>query len=100
MKYNLTKKHIELTASDEAALEEKLDRLEKHLRSPYVVDVVLSRDTHHHSGNIITCHINIEEGQKVFHAERESDTILDAVDEVIGAISQQLEKQHDQTARR
>lgn len=97
MKYNLTKKHIEVTTIDEAALEEKLDRLEKHLRTPYVVDVVLSRDTHHHSGNIITCRINVEEGKKLFHAERESDTILDAVDEVIGAISQQLEKHHDRT---
>ena len=97
MKYNITKKGVELTNMDEASLTEKIDRLEKHLHEPYVVDIWLSRDTHHQSGDVITCRINVEEGKKVFHAERTAATILDAIDEVIAAVTQQLEKHHDRT---
>ena len=73
----------------------KLDRLQKHLMPPYVMDVRCMRSTHHLKGDVITCKVNIEQHGRVFHAERDAQTVLDALDEVIEALEKELGKDHD-----
>lgn len=99
MEFTLTKKNVELSAEDEKAIAQKLNRIAKHLRVPFVVDVLLRRDTHHQSGDVFSCRINIEEGKKVFHGEREGESTLDALDKTIAVVVQQLEKDHDRNRR-
>lgn len=75
-------------------IDEKMDRLEKHLHPPFVVEVVLQRNTHHLHGEILTCRMNVTQSKRVLHAEREGALAIDAIDETLAAIKQQLEKQH------
>jgi len=99
MDFKLTQKNISLNDAEASKADEKLGRIEKHLRSPFVVDVMLRRDTHHQTGEVFLCRINVEEGKKVFHGERNGESPLDALDETIAVIIQQLEKEHDQKPR-
>lgn len=94
MKYNLSTEHLELSQMEKNQIDEKLERLERHLFPPFTTSVRFTHDTHHKSGQVITCTVNIKSGKKVFHAERTSQTVLDALDEVIGAIKNELEKEH------
>lgn len=95
MKFNLRNQYISPTDSDLAQMQEKLDRLDKHLLPPYVADVHLIHDQHHRSGEVVTCIINIEHGKRVFHTERTGGTIQDALDEAIEAVRRELKKYHD-----
>ncbi|MAF81241.1 hypothetical protein CL628_04485 [bacterium] len=99
MQFKLTKKNIELSNHEEGVVDEKLSRIAKHLRTPFVVDVMLRRDTHHQSGDVYLCRINVEEGKRVFHGERTGESTLDALDETIAVVIQQLEKEHDRHRR-
>jgi ribosomal subunit interface protein len=95
MKYTLYKDNIELTELDETFLDKKLNRLEKHVPLPFSCHVSIRRDSHHRTGNVITCKMTIASGKKSFHAERSADTIQDCLDEVIKALSHELEREHD-----
>ncbi len=99
MQFKLTKKNLEVSDDDESVIDEKLSRIAKHLRTPFVVDVMLRRDTHHQSGDVYLCRINVEEGKRVFHSERTGESTLDALDETIAVIIGQLEKEHDRHRR-
>jgi ribosomal subunit interface protein len=99
VKYSLNVEHIELTELDRRLLDEKLDRLEKYMQPPFTTDVRLVHDTHHEKGQVVTCTINIEQGSKVFHAERTGESIQDALDQAIDALSSELKKQHDKNIR-
>lgn len=92
MKYSLTTKNLELTPSDLNLLDKKLERLEKYVRPPFQVDVVLRRDRHHLSGETVMCKINIEQGRTVSHGERQGETVQEALDEVIAALKKELIK--------
>lgn len=94
MLYNLTCQHIELSDLERGELDKKIDRLARHVTPPYTLDVTLKHDTHHLKGDVISCHMNIEQGKKVFHAERVGNTIADTVDEVLDALKSELEKDH------
>ncbi len=76
-------------------VDEKLSRLGKYLTPPWQVDVVLERDKHHRSGQVITCRINIEIGKKVWHAERVNSSISKAIDDAEKAVSRELQKYRD-----
>lgn len=94
MKHTLKLEHIEISEIDRQQLEEKLDRLYKHLVPPYEVDVLLAHDKHHTQGNVIRCRINIEQTGKVYHVERNEGSVQDAIDSVIGALKSELLASH------
>lgn len=95
MKHSLRLEHITLTDLDTQHLEDKLNRIEKHLTAPYTVDVTLMHDTHHAKGNVVTCTIIIEQGKEVFRAERAEATAENAIDSCIAAIKSSLLSSHD-----
>ena len=95
MEYTLHKHNLELTDADFNLLDKKLKRLQKHLKPPFNVNIGLRRDTHHKNGEIMTCTINISHGKKTYHAERTGETVQDCLDEVIHALTQELERDHD-----
>lgn len=95
MKYTLTLEHIEISDLDRQQLEEKLDRLYKHIVPPYGIDVLIAHDTHHTQGDVIRCRINIEQEGKVYHVERNENTVQDAIDSVIAALKSELLSSHD-----
>ncbi len=95
MLYNLHCQHIELSDLERDELDKKINRLTRHVTLPYTLDVTLQHDTHHLKGDVITCRMNINQGKKVFHAERVGSTIADTVDEVLDALKSELEKAHD-----
>lgn len=80
---------------DRAMMDKKLSRLKKHLLPPYTMDVRCTHSTHHAKGDVVDCTVNIEQSGKVFHAQRSSSTIQDALDEVIEALEKELGKEHD-----
>lgn len=95
MEYTFHSHNLELTEADSTLLDKKMERLEKHLKPPFTANVGLKRDAHHRSGDIITCTIKISHGKKTYHAERTAETIQDCLDEVIHAITQELERDRD-----
>lgn len=95
MKYSLTLRHIELSDLDRQQLEEKLNRLYKHLVPPYEIDVLLAHDTHHTQGDVIRCRVNIEQEGKVYHAERSEGSVQDSIDSVVNALKSELLASHD-----
>ena len=95
MKYNLSTKNVDLAEADHVLLTKKINILEKHLQPPYQIDVRFTRSTAHHSGPVITQRINVGHGQTVFHSERSGDTIQDALDDTLAAITRELSKEHD-----
>lgn len=95
MKYNLRTEHLELSDLDHEQIDEKLDRLQKHLEPPFVIDVTLQHDTHHRHGAVVTCTINVEHGKKVFHAERSDNTVQNALDEAVNTLQKELGRAHD-----
>lgn len=99
MKYSLRLQDIELTDEDQRLMDSKLDRIKKHLTPPYVADISCIRTQLKTAGETVTCIINIEQGKKVFHAERTSDTIQNALDEAVAAVSRELAKEHDKQKR-
>lgn len=95
MKHSLKLERIEISDMDRKQLEEKLDRLHKHLVSPYVIDVLIAHDSHHTQGDVNRCRINIEQEGKVYHAERSEGTVQDAIDSVIAVLKSELLSSHD-----
>ena len=95
MKHSLRLEHITLTDLDTAHLEDKLNRIEKHLAPPYTTSVTIMHDTHHTKGNVITCTIVIEQGKQVFRAERAHETVQSAIDACISALKSSLLSSHE-----
>ena len=95
MTYNLHCENLDLSDFERTELDKKIDRIEKHLHPPFMVDVVLHHDAHHLKGAVVTCRINIKQGKKLFHVERTGSTAADAVDEVLNALKNELEREHD-----
>lgn len=95
MKHSLRTEHIELSEIDKEQLDEKLNRLEKHLALPYVADVTISHDTHHTSGKVVRCTIIIEQGKHLFRAERSEDSVQNAIDASVAAIKSELLSSHE-----
>lgn len=100
MKYNLHTHHLDLTDLDYEQLEKKLDRLTKFLKTPYTTDVTFKRSTHHNKGQVINCKINISQGKKVVHADRQEGSVQDALDETIDALRHSLAKMHDKEKKK
>lgn len=99
MEYSLTTRHLTLSETENHQVTEKLARLHKYLVPPFQMDVVISRDRHHQRGNVISCRVNLREGKRVLHAEREADTTLTAVDECVEALRQELIKAKNKQRR-
>jgi ribosomal subunit interface protein len=95
MNYTLHLQHAELSDFDKELLEKKLQRLQKHLTPPFGIHVTFERNMHHKGGDIMTCKLDVTLHSHTSHAERESDTIQNALDETIEAIDSELSKQHD-----
>lgn len=95
MQFNLSSKHIDLTDTDKELMQEKLNRIEKHLVPPFTVDVMCTHSTHHNKGDVVGCRINITQGKKVIHAERDAESVQDALDQCIEAIKSELLKLRD-----
>ncbi len=95
MKHSLRLEHIEISDDDKEQLASKLERLEKHLQTPYVTDVTISHDTHHTHGNVVRCTIVIEQGKRLYRAQRSEETVQNAIDEALSAISSELRSDHE-----
>jgi ribosome-associated translation inhibitor RaiA len=92
MKYSISTKKIELEGSDYKMVERKLSRIQKHVSPPYDATLVISRDSHHRKGRVISCSIKIVMGKHVFYAKRQEETLPDALDETIRAVVAELKK--------
>lgn len=99
MKYSLRLQDVALTDEDQRLMDSKLDRIKKHLIPPYVADISCTRTVLKTAGESVTCIINIEQGKKVFHAERTSNTLQNALDEAVAAVGRELAKEHDKHKR-
>ncbi len=99
MNYSLRTKHITLSDFDRKQLDRKLSSLAKHLKPPFTTDIFIEHDRHHHTGQVIAFTINIKQGKKVFHAERQSESLQDALDLVLAALKRELKKEHDKKKR-
>ncbi|MBI4022298.1 MAG: ribosome-associated translation inhibitor RaiA [Candidatus Andersenbacteria bacterium] len=99
MHYSLTTQHIELSAADTRQIDEKLARIQKYLNPPFQIDIVLKHDTHHQQGMVISCRVNVQQGGKVIHAEREAASALTALDECVEALQQELKKAGEKQRR-
>lgn len=95
MKYNLHCENLELSDFEQTELDKKIERIEKHLQPPFIVDVTLHHDGHHLKGAVVTCRINVEQGKKLFHVERTGSTAADVLDAVLDALKNELERDHD-----
>jgi len=95
MKYSFRSQHIEVTELDRQQMDNKLDRLKKHLSPPFVIDVNCIREHLRSAGEMVKCSITIEQGKKVFHADRTASSMQSALDEVIAALQKELAKKHD-----
>lgn len=96
MRYNLQLDHIELSDFDRQLLDKKIDVLHKHLKPPYVADITIAHNPHHLNGDeTVQCIINIENGKKVFHADRSGPDIQRALDQAIDAMKQELRRAHE-----
>ena len=94
MKYNL-QSDLDFSTADQRLLDKKMNRIGKLLEPPYTIDLRFKRDTHHATGNVVTCTINIKQGKKVHHAERSGENPQNALDQVLQAMRQELKKHHD-----
>lgn len=95
MKYSLRTQGIKLTDLDRGQLDEKIDRLKTHLQPPFVMDVSVIHEKLRSQGDSVTCKITVEQGKKVFHAERVNSSVQNALDETISAVRKELKKEHD-----
>lgn len=95
MEYQLQTTNLELSADETKLLDEKLDRISSHLSDPYTVHVRLMRDNHHNKGDVFTCIVNVRMGKNSFHAERTAETVLNAIDNSLESLKQELTKYHD-----
>lgn len=100
MNYRLSTENVEITTEDRVLMDKKFERLEKILLPPYVVDVRITHDTHHRTGAVVNCIINIEQGKRVFHTERVADTVQTAVDDALSALHQELQRYHEDSIQR
>ena len=99
MKYSIQLDKITVSADDRQLINNKIDRLATIITDPYVIDLKFARDTHHAKGEVVTCIINVEQGKRVFHAERKSETVQTSLDLTLGALSQELAHYHKKIGR-
>ena len=99
MKYSLRTHQLTVTDMDLEQMEKKLDRLNKHLIPPFVVDVNCEREMLKTAPESITCTIRIEQAKKVFHAKRTDVTLQNALDQAIESIQKELRREHDKRKR-
>lgn len=90
MKYSIQLDKITVSSNDRQLINDKIDRLATIITSPYVIDLKFALDTHHTKGEVVTCIINVEQGKRVFHAERKSETVQISLDLALAALSQEL----------
>lgn len=100
MQYRLDTQNIDLSETDKELMSKKIDRLEKYVETPYVMDVRFVRNTHHQSGDVFKCIINLEHKKDVMHAERDGENVQIALDEALEALQQELKKEKDKNVRR
>ena len=102
MKYSLALKNIEIEAKEMDVIDEKLDRLKKILKPPFVCDMVIERDKHHRSGDVVKCRLSLEQEGKVWHSERVANTVTSSVDKVVEVLRKDLRRNADKklSARR
>ncbi len=94
MNYTLYLHHVELSDFDKELVEKKLDRLKKHLTPPFSLHLTFDRNMHHKGGDVITCKLDVKHAAAGTHAERESDTVQNALDATIEATLQELGREH------
>jgi ribosomal subunit interface protein len=95
MQYTLSLVHIDLSDADRQEMDEKLDRMKRHLVPPFTMDVRLTRSVHHKTGDVVNAHVTIQMGGHVFHTERSAGNVIGAIDDVVGALKNELEKAHN-----
>jgi len=74
--------HMELTPAIQAFVEEKFHMLEKYQPDILSIDVEVSRDSHHHKGDIFCCSANIHIPKDVIHVEKSEEDLYKAIDKV------------------
>lgn len=95
MEYSLRVRGLNLTAMDQQLLDKKLERLERHVPTPFSCSVDIEHDQHHRKGAVVLCRVNITSHKKTYHVERSAETVQDAMDQVLEALRHDLERDHD-----
>jgi ribosome-associated translation inhibitor RaiA len=90
MRYILQTLNLALSDTDQKLLEKKIRTLYTLCRPPYKLKILLSRDTHHRQGDVITCIINIVFGKKNIHVTRQAATIQLVLDSSLAAARKSL----------
>ena len=98
MKYSIRYDHIELSQWDLEQMEKKLERLEKRVREPHMLDITFSHSTHHQNGRVVGCRFTLEQGKSLFHVERVAESVQTALDQSIEALLAELEHAYGKRA--
>ena len=99
MQYSLSLDTVQLTADDQARLDQKCNRLDKYLSGPFHLDIRFTQDTHHRHGLVMTCRLVLKHGGQVIQIERKGDVFQAAFDDAIQAMEQKLRRIHDKAIR-
>jgi len=74
---------IELTKAIEAAINEKLNKLNKYSDNIISAEVEVGKTTaHHHKGNVFRAEVNLEVPQKIIRAEAETNDLYKSLTKV------------------
>ncbi len=82
MNINLVHRGLELTPAIKAYVEEKMATLQKFMEDIEQMDVEVGMSTHHHTGNVFLCRVNVVVHGEVIRVEREEADLYKAIDKV------------------
>ena len=99
MKYSLRTEHVSLNTADEEQINKQLRTLSIHRKLPDITDISFHKSTPHGKGNIISCIINIQQGKRLLHTERDGETLQNALAQSIEVLRRKLQKNHDEQQR-
>ena len=91
MKYTLASHSIEISDYQQAQIEEKIMKLEKHLPDPLPLEIAFTND----SPEVVRCHLNYGNGKNTSHCEQTGATIEDSLDKAIEMLRRELIKKHE-----
>ena len=91
IKFSVRYDHITLSDWDQGQLVKKLQRLEKRVQEPHMLDITFTHSTHHLNGQVVGCKMALEQGKNIFYAAREAESVQTALDQCLEAMVAELE---------
>lgn len=87
--------HIELTNENQKHIDAKCAHFGKHFSNAVLMNLEMRLDRHHRKGDVIAMRasLSLSSGEsKLIHAESSEETFSKALDELLNALSRQLER--------